>query len=528
MSFISGTPKVSKLILHPDRLLPSSPEQRAIAKRIYQHIYHLPIISPHGHTDPAWFANNQNFHDAHSLIIKYDHYLLRLLYSQGFSMAQLGIQAVSNAYTSERCNSPREAWQIFAQHYYLFLGTPTGCWLDHVFGEIFGFQTRLSAATAEHYYNEITERLQSDPFRPRQIVDRFNIEFLSTTESPVDSLQHHQSIIDSDWSGRIVSSYRPDNVIDPEHPHFSESLRQFAELTNEDVYNWQGYLQAHRKRRADFIAIGTTATDHGHPTAATANLSTKACETLFKHILSGNADRTDAELFRAQMLTEMAAMSIDDGMVMQIHPGAYRNHNLELLRQYGPDKGADIPYQVEYTHALKPLLDRFGNHPNFTLVLFTMDEACYSRELAPLAGHYPCLRLGSPWWFHDSPEGMRRFRSHCTETAGFYNTVGFIDDTRALMSIPARHDTARRIDSGVLANLVSEHQISEDDAYAIAEDITYHLAKKTYKVGGLNNKHPDKHEQGASHAVPKNPSWSLPMRLNPPWKNTSNFPAQEA
>jgi glucuronate isomerase len=271
-------------------------------------------------------------------------------------------------------------------------------------------------------------------------------------------------------------------VVDPEHEHFRPALERFGQLTGKDVHSWRGYLEAHRARRAEFIRAGATATDHGHPTARTADLEESDCERLFARVVSGSFTADDAETFRAQMLLEMARMSRDDGLVMQIHPGSFRNHNRWLFEKYGRDKGADIPAPTDYVRALKPLLDRFGNEPGLTVILFTLDETAYSRELAPLAGHYPVLKLGPAWWFHDSPEGMLRFREQTTETAGFYNTVGFNDDTRAFLSIPARHDMARRVDCGFLARLVAEHRLDESDAARIAAELAYELPKRAYKL----------------------------------------------
>ncbi|NCU12358.1 MAG: glucuronate isomerase, partial [Sphingomonadaceae bacterium] len=301
-------------------------------------------------------------------------------------------------------------------------------------------------------------------------------------ESPLDSLEHHAAIRSSGWRGRVITAYRPDPVIDPEFEGFQANLKTFSELTGEDCHNWSGYLAAHRQRRAFFAAMGATSTDHGHPTAQTANLSAAEAEALFAKVTSGSFTPAEAELFRAQMLTEMAAMSLDDGLVMQLHPGSFRNHNARLFETLGRDKGADIPTRTDYVHALKPLLDRFGNEAALSLILFTLDESSYARELAPLAGHYPCLKLGPAWWFHDSPEGMRRFREMTTETAGFYNTVGFNDDTRAFLSIPARHDVARRVDCAFLARLVAEHRIEDWEAAELAQDLTYNLAKQAYRL----------------------------------------------
>ena len=407
-----------------------------------------------------------------------DHYLFRMLYSQGVRLEDLGI--------GDPDANPREAWRILAGNYHLFRGTPSRIWLDWVFAEAFGIEVRLEAETSDLYFDTITEALQRDEFRPRALFDRFNIEVIATTESPLDPLEHHRAIREFNrsgaWGGKVVTAYRPDPVVDPEFEGFSANLDSLSELTSEDCRTWEGYLAAHRKRRAFFAEMGATSTDHGHPTARTADLPNGAARTLFEKIVSGDFSPADAELFRAQMLTEMAAMSVKDGLVMQIHPGSFRNHNRHLFETFGRDKGADIPMRTDYVSALKPLLDRFGNERDFTLILFTLDETAYARELAPLAGHYPCLRLGPAWWFHDSPEGMRRFRRMTTETAGFYNTVGFNDDTRAFLSIPARHDLARRIDCGFLAELVAEHRLEDWEAAELAQDLAYGLAKKAYRL----------------------------------------------
>jgi glucuronate isomerase len=454
-------------------LFPADPGVRAIARELYAPIADLPIVSPHGHTDPAWFAGNAPFGNATELLLQPDHYLFRMLYSQGVRLEDLGIGAEAD---------PRSAWRILAEHFHLFRGTPSRLWLDWVFAEVFGLRVRLDGETADLYYDTITEALQRPEFAPRALFERFGIEVIATTESPLDSLEHHRAIRESGWAGRVITAYRPDPVVDPEFDGFEGNLVRFGELTGEDCHSWQGYLAAHRKRRAFFAGMGATSTDHGHPTARTADLAPTEAEALFGQIVSGDFSADDAELFRAQMLTEMAAMSCDDGLVMQIHPGSFRNHNRELYARFGRDKGADIPMRTDYVHGLKPLLDRFGNERDFTLILFTLDESAYARELAPLAGHYPCLRLGPAWWFHDSPEGMRRFRRMTTETAGFYNTVGFNDDTRAFLSIPARHDVARRIDCGILAELVAEHRLELDEAHELARALAYDLAKAAYKL----------------------------------------------
>ncbi len=466
------------LRLHPDRLFPSDGRTRDIARTLHAGVKHLPIVSPHGHTDPAWFARNEAFSDPASLLIVPDHYVFRMLYSQGVPLDALGVPTVDGSATE---TDPRAIWKIFAANYYLFRGTPSRMWLDWVFAEAFGIDVRLEPATADLYYDSIDAALKTPAFRPRALFDRFGIELIATTESPLDPLEHHAAIRASDWNGRVVTAYRPDPVVDPETPGFAANVRHFGETANEDVGSYAGYLAAHRFHRARFRDAGATSTDHGHPSAATADLTPAEAEALYARVMA-QPTAADAELFRAQMLTEMAAMSVEDGMVMQLHPAVSRSHNASVLARFGRDKGGDIPLPGEFVRALKPLLDRFGNDPRLTLILFTLDEDTYSRELAPLAGHYPSLRLGPPWWFHDSPEGMRRFRERATETAGFYNTVGFNDDTRAFLSIPARHDVARRMDCAFLAKLVAEHRLEEDEAHEVARALSYDLVKHAYRL----------------------------------------------
>lgn len=462
------------LNLDPDRLFPADADVRSIARNLYAEVRHLPIVSPHGHTDPRWFAYDQPFGNATDLLLAPDHYVFRMLYSQGVPLEALGIRNPGA--------NPREAWRLFAERYYLFRGTPSRIWLDWVFAEAFKIDVQLSAETSDFYFDSITDALATPAYRPRALFEQFNIEVIATTESPLDSLEHHAAIQTSGWQGKVITAYRPDPVIDPEFEGFRDNLKAFGELTGEDTFEWTGYLAAHRKRRAFFASMGATSTDHGHPTAQTADLSHAEAEALFHRVSVGSFTAADAELFRAQMLTEMAAMSVEDGLVMQIHPGAYRNHNAQIFSNFGRDKGADLPSRTEYIQALKPLLDRFGNSPNLSIILFTLDESTYARELAPLAGHYPCLKLGPAWWFHDSPEGMKRFRRMVTETAGFYNTVGFNDDTRAFLSIPARHDLARRIDCGFLAELVAEHRLEDWEAAELASELAYNLAKRAYRL----------------------------------------------
>lgn len=469
----------ARIELHPDRLLPPEPGVRGIARRLYESTADLPILSPHGHTDPAWFSRNEPFTDPASLLVTPDHYLLRLLYSRGIPLESLGVR---RAGSDAPGIGPREIWRCFATHFHLFRGTPSRLWLEHTLVTVFGLRDQLHEGTADASFDCIAEQLARDEFRPRALLDRFGIELLATTEPATDELPHHQALQGTRWARRIVTTFRPDDVTDPDQRHFADNIVRLGELTGEDTSRWQGYLAALRIRRRHFRSLGATATDHGHPTARTLDLESAECERLFAVCLAGEATPEQREAFRAQMLTEMAAMSLGDGLVMQIHPGAWRNHNPKLFKAFGPDRGADIPTPTDFVAALKPLLDRFGNEPGLTLILFTLDESAYSRELAPLAGHYPILLLGPPWWFHDSPEGMLRYRQRVTETAGFCNTAGFNDDTRAFLSIPARHDVARRMDASFLARLVADHRLAEWEAAEIAGDLACGLARAAYRL----------------------------------------------
>jgi glucuronate isomerase len=465
-------------MLNQDRLFPAESATRAIAERLYQAVRDLPIISPHGHTDPQWFADNLPFPDPTALFLQPDHYIFRMLYSQGVSLESLGVPQVDGKQKAD----PREAWRIFAKHYYLFRGTPTRLWLDYAFQELFGLKERLSPDNADAYYETIDKALRTPEFLPRALFDRFHIEVLATTDAAFDSLEQHRKIKASGWKGRVLPTFRPDAVVDAEYLGFQDNLKKLGEVSGEDVSSYKGYLNALRKRRAFFKENGATATDHGHLTALTADLPWAEASALYERIYTGKTRAGDVELFQAQMLTEMAGMSVEDGLTMQLHPGSIRNYNPKVYDKFGRDKGADIPSPTEYVRALRPLLSKYGNEPNFTLILFTLDETTFSRELAPLAGHYPCLRLGPPWWFLDSPEGMMRFRELATETAGFYNTVGFNDDTRAFLSIPARHDVARRVDCAFLARLVAEHRLDEAEAFEVIQDLTVNLVRKAYRL----------------------------------------------
>jgi len=466
-------------LLNPNRLFPTENRTRDLARGLYQSIENLPIISPHGHCDPRWFAENQRFPNPAELFVVPDHYAFRMLVSRGVTMEDLSIPRNDGA---EGIVDPKEVWRSLAKNFHLFRGTPTSMWLEHSFEQVFGIDVALSAETADFYYETIDKKLASPDFLPRALFERFNIEVLSTTESALDDLKWHKQISASGWDGRIVTTYRPDAVVDPEFEGFTQNVSALGDLTGENVSSWVGYLRAHRVRREFFKQHGATASDHGHLTANTADLSKVDAEKLYSKVVSGKASATEADLFRGQMLTEMARMSLDDGLTLQIHAGSRRNHHAGVLSVYGRDKGFDIPGRTDYVEALQPLLNTVGFEPGLKIILFTLDETTYSRELAPLAGAYPCLLLGPPWWFFDSYEGIKRFRETTTETCGFYNTAGFNDDTRAFCSIPARHDVARRSDCAYLANLVATGRLREDEAYQVAYDLTYKLAKDAYNL----------------------------------------------
>ena len=466
------------MALNPDRLLPIESRARDVARRLFAGVEKLPIVSPHGHTEPSWYAENERFPDPAALFVVPDHYIFRMLYSQGVPLEALGVPRVDGG-AVER--DGRAIWRLFARYFHLFRGTPSRLWFEHSLVATFGIEERLCETNADRLYDAIDEALGREDMRPRALYDRFGIEAIATTDSALDDLAHHETVRASGWKGRVLPTYRPDAVVDPDRPGFAAALAKLFELTGEPE-TWDGYLDAHRARRRFFKERGATATDHGHPSARTMDLPRVDCEALFDRVRVGLAAPAEREAFRGQMLTEMARMSREDGLVMQIHPGSSRNHNAPLFERFGFDKGADIPTRTDYVDALRPLLAAVGNYPSVTVILFTLDETSYSRELAPLTGHYPALRLGPAWWFHDSPEGMRRFREATTETAGFYNTVGFNDDTRAFLSIPARHDMARRIDCAYLAKLVADGRLDEDEAHEVAHDLAYRLAKTAYRL----------------------------------------------
>ncbi|KAA3656045.1 MAG: glucuronate isomerase [Calditrichaeota bacterium] len=465
--------------LYEDRFFDADPTVRNFARDLYALVKDAPIISPHGHTEPAWFAENKPFPDPTELLLIPDHYVFRMLYSQGVAMEDLGVPTCDGAAVE---TDHRKIWQIFADHYYLFAGTPSAAWLNHEFVEVFGIDEKLTSESAMRYYDHIEAQLKKPEFLPRAVLERFNIELLSTTDAAESRLEHHKAIRESGWQGRIIPTFRPDGVTDIERPDWQHNMNALREVTGLDIQDYATFIDALEKQRAFFKTMGATATDHGVLTPYTNRLSPDEADKTFQKALAGKSDAEDAAKFTAHMLMEMARMSSEDGLVMQIHAGSLRNHNKKVFDHFGLDKGCDIPQQTEFTNNLRPLLNAYGNSKNFNLLLFTLDESTYSRELAPLAGHYPAVKLGPPWWFHDSIEGMIRYRQSVTETAGIYNTAGFNDDTRALLSIPARHDLARRMDCNFLSGMVAKHIIDLDEAKTLIHELTTGLVKKAYKL----------------------------------------------
>ena len=474
---MAGSPKLN---LPPDRYFDPDPKQRRIARELYESVAHLPLICPHGHVDPKLFADKDaSFGTPVDLLILPDHYVVRMLYSQGIPMESLGVPRMDGKPVEK---DHRKIWQIFAENFYLFRGTPSGVWLTEELYSLFGVKEKLNGKNAQKIYDQIEVRLGKPEFRPRALFERFNTEVLCTTDAATDPLLHHQAIRKSGWKGRVIPTFRPDGVINLLTPNWNDNIQKLGALSGITVDSYPKFIAALENRRAFFKKMGAKATDHSALTPRTEELSSEEARTTFQKALKGQVSQEDAARFTAHMLMESARMSIEDGLVMQIHPGSLRNHNPQVFNLFGSDRGCDIPIQTEYTRNLKPLLNKYGNHPGFTFIVFTLDEAAYGRELAPLAGHYPAMRLGPPWWFFDSINGLTRFRMETTETAGIYNTVGFNDDTRAFPSIPARHDLFRRVDANWIAGLVVRGIVDREDAREMIQDTAYRLPKKAYKL----------------------------------------------
>jgi glucuronate isomerase len=466
--------------LPPNRYFSPDPAQQRIALALYATVAGLPLVCPHGHVDPRLFADPDfRFGSPTELLLIPDHYIFRMLYAQGIRLEALAVPRQDGEPVE---SDHRQAWQRFADHFYLFHGTPTGIWLREELVNVFGVTQKLNGRTAQAIYDQIDDRLKSPDFQPRQLYDRFNIEVLCTTDAAADPLTHHQAIRDSGWHGRILPTFRPDAVVNLDNENWPAHINALSQAAGEDVGDYPSFLRALAQRRAFFKTLGATATDHAAPTAYTGRLTDAEAATIFQRARRGETTTMDAARFTGHMLMVMAQMSLDDGLVMQLHVGSLRNHNEQIFHQFGRDMGADIPLAGEFTRGLRPLLNQFGIHPNFRLILFTLDETTYARELAPLAGHYPALRLGPPWWFHDSLNGMRRYFDRVMETAGLYNTAGFNDDTRAYPSIPARHDVWRRAACDWVAGLVVRHIVEEADGAAMVRALAYDLAKQAYNL----------------------------------------------
>jgi glucuronate isomerase len=467
-------------MLNSQRFFSPDPSQRTAAQELYASIKDLPLVCPHGHIDPSIFADPEyQFRSPTECLLLPDHYIFRMLYSQGIGLDELGIPRIDGGKTEK---DHRKIWQTFAENFHLFMGTPTGIWFVDELSNVFGITEKLASQNAQEIYDYIDAKLRSPEFKPRMLYGKFNIEVLCTTDRASDTLEYHQQIFESAWKGRVLPTFRPDGVVNINSQGWRENIQKLEDFTQILIIDYKSFIAALENRRAFFKSMGATATDHGTLSALTLELSSAECETIFQRALSGEATPDDAVRFTAQMLMEMARMSTEDGLVMQLHVGAYRNHNLSVFQFFGPDKGADIPVASEFTHNLKALLDRFGNDPRLTLVLFNLDESTYARELAPLAGHYPALKLGPPWWFHDSLNGMRRYFDQVMETAGIYNTVGFNDDTRAFPSIPARHDLWRRSACDWVAGLLVRHIVDDAGAHEMTRALVYDLAKDTYNL----------------------------------------------
>ena len=469
----------AKVTLPEDRYFGPDPRQKEMARALYAEVADLPLVCPHGHVDPRMFADpDYSFGTPTELLLIPDHYVFRMLYSQGIPLESLGISRQDGG---EVEGDHRKIWQIFAENFYLFRGTPTGMWLTHELHDVFGVKDKLTGESAQNIYDQIADCLEKSEFRPRRLFERFNIEVLTTTDAATDPLEHHQALRDSGWKARILPTFRPDAVVNIDTPGWHANIQALSEISGIRVHNYQTYIQALENRRAFFKEMGATATDHAALKPYTEELSAGEAEAIFQRALKGKASNEDATRFTGHMLMENARMSLEDGLVMQLHPGSYRSHNTPVFQRFGVDKGGDIPVPTEYTRNLHPLLNKYGNDPRLTLLLFTLDETTYSRELAPLAGHYPAVLLGPPWWFHDSLNGMLRYLEQVSETAGIYNTSGFNDDTRAFPSIPARHDLWRRVASNWVASLAVRGILDMDDALEMVHDLAYRLAKRAYK-----------------------------------------------
>lgn len=478
MGIMPAPPSVPPLSVHPDRLLPVDPSERAIARRLYESVRKLPIVSPHGHVDPQLLVENAPFADPTSLLVTSDHYVTRLLRATGVEHDFLRIGETPGSEASAR-----QQWHLFCAHWPALRGTVVQHWLECQLSEIFGVEIVPSAETADMLYDQVAAHLASDEYRPRALFDRFGIEVLATTDDPASGLSAHDALAaDPGWNGRVIPAFRPDRFMEPDRPGWRDAVGELGRAAGIDTDNYVGFVSALESRRQAFRERGATTADHAHLDARAEPLGTAEAARLYRAAQRGEISAEGAAAFRRHMIFEMARMSCDDGLVMALHPGVLRDHHGPTAARYGPDRGADIPIRCEFTEALRPVLERFGSHRGFHLVVFTTDETAWSRELAPLATFYPAVFLGAPWWFLDSPDGIRRFRDAVTDIAGYAKTSGFVDDTRALCSLPVRHDMARRVEAGILSRRVAEHRMGEDDAADLLTDLVGHQPAAVFKI----------------------------------------------
>ncbi|MET1052142.1 MAG: glucuronate isomerase [Mycetocola sp.] len=469
-----------KLQLDQDRLFPADPATRDVARSLYERVADLPILSPHGHVDPALLVDDEPFPNPAELFIRFDHYVTRLMHAAGVSLADLGIP---DRTSGTAVAPPREVWRTFSAHWHLYAGTASGYWLQSTFSQVFGIDVHPHAGNADAVFDRIQSALATPEFRPRALFERFGIEVLATTDDPMDDLAPHRALAaDPSFSGRVLPTFRPDVYLNPAAPNWADSVARLADWNGSAVSDYAGYLDALAGRRRHFVENGAVSADHGVLEPYTVDLSPSDAAALYGRGLSGSLDASEARAFAGHMLLQSARMSVDDGLVMTVHPGVYRNHSSETFEAFGPDTGHDIPVATSYVENIRPLLEKYGTEKDFHLVLFSVDETVYSREIAPLAGFYPSVYIGAPWWFLDAPDAVQRFRSAVTETAGFYRSSGFIDDTRAFLSIPARHDMARRLDAAFLARLVREGRVDQVAAERIAVDLVDTLPRKVFKL----------------------------------------------
>lgn len=453
-----------------DRYLSNDP----LAWQIYEIMQSKPIISPHGHIDVKVLAENKPFTNPVELLITPDHYITRLLYSQGISYEALGLDGSKQ--------DPKQIWRLFADNYYLFQATPSRIWLQEILFSLFEIDQVINSSNADAIYDEIDAKLKTNEFLPQNLFNRFNIEVLATTDSTCTDLSNHKKLQSMGLSGRVIPTFRPDDISDPKRSDWKDTLNKLSKQSGIEIATFANLLSALKRQRAYFIEHGATATDHGVFSAQTLKLEKKEAEELFQKLLDGDLSQENVEKFRAAILFEHGVMSAEDGLVMQLHPGSLRNYDVKIFEKFGADKGFDIPVSLTFTRELQPLLNEVGSSKKFKMVLYTLDESTYTRELAPLAGVYPSVRLGPPWWFLDSFNGINRWRDAVTDTAGFYNTVGFIDDTRAFCSVPVRHDLARRADAAYLAKKVSEGFLTQSEALSLAPQLAYQLSKDFFNL----------------------------------------------